>query len=169
MRYGELDVAVCWLLCYVSTSAVPLVTSKPETVFPKEDNDGEKRPQADIDRSIETRGFRMSAEMIKKLAEVFATARECEKKKIKAYTDFLNYLSRSLFKDWNPEQILWAEVSGPRGLYQRAEQSRNQDSEDFQLMAEDVRAHGGTMRKDGYFYWVFDMSKKLTVGRKRAT
>ena len=62
---------------------------------------------------------------------------------------------------WNPEQILWTEAMGEKGLYQRSDDFENPE---FKAMLRDLNGHKGALYRDSSFYWTFPDGK--TVGRK---
>lgn len=68
---------------------------------------------------------------------------------------------------WSPENINWSQAQGTKGPYERypAENEKAESTEDYKNMLEDLKAHNGTLTRDGYFYWVF--TDGATVGRKR--
>lgn len=59
-------------------------------------------------------------------------------------------------------KIAWSKASGAKGEYERSE---DVNSLDFKALLKDLQAHKGCMRKDGYFYWVFENG--TTIGRKK--
>ena len=91
------------------------------------------------------------------------------------FTDLLNGFEASIVKmreqigklegvrvwSWNPEKVKWLEAEGERGKYEKSEDVNNLD---FKAMLKDVAAHNGKLKRDRYFYWVFQNG--TTVGRK---
>jgi len=69
--------------------------------------------------------------------------------------------------EWNPEAIKWVETEGFKGKYERypAEGCKPEGSKDYWNMLKDLKAHGGKLTREGYFYWVFRDGS--TVGRKK--
>lgn len=64
---------------------------------------------------------------------------------------------------WDPSKIVWNEVEGPSGSYDRSEDINNIQ---FKHMLKDLGEHNGKLTRDGIFYWVFQNG--YTVGRKKA-
>ena len=67
-------------------------------------------------------------------------------------------------------RLKWVKAEGPSGAYEYADKKDNMDPsayEDFNMLLEDLREHGGSVTRQGYFIWLFD---KLgdRVGRKPA-
>ncbi len=62
---------------------------------------------------------------------------------------------------WDPNKIKWVEAEGQKGPYERADP---QTTEHFRSMLADLKAHNGTLTRDGLFYWVF--RDQATAGRK---
>ncbi len=67
---------------------------------------------------------------------------------------------------WDVANVKWERVQGERGEYERASCELNAGNKDFDNMLADLKAHGGKMRKGGYFFWLFEFSDKPVVGRK---
>jgi len=63
---------------------------------------------------------------------------------------------------WDPTQIVWTKAEGQKGEYERSEDINNLQ---FKAMLKDLASHGGRMRREGHFYWVFQGG--AIVGRKR--
>jgi len=63
---------------------------------------------------------------------------------------------------WDPTQIVWTKAEGTKGTYERSEDINNLQ---FKAMLKDLASHGGRMRHEGFFYWVFQNG--ATVGRKK--
>lgn len=62
---------------------------------------------------------------------------------------------------WDPNGIAWFEAKGASGKYERSEDVNNPQ---FKEMLKDLAAHGGKLKREGYFYWVFKNGS--VVGRK---
>lgn len=69
---------------------------------------------------------------------------------------------RTMKVGWNPDKIRWEEAEGRKGPYERSEDI---DNPEFKAMLKDLQEHGGTLSRDGYFYWKFQNG--ATVGRKK--
>lgn len=67
---------------------------------------------------------------------------------------------------WDPANVKWERAEGDRGVYEKAVAEANDGVKDFENMVADLKAHGGKMRKGGYFYWLFEFTDRPTVGRK---
>lgn len=63
---------------------------------------------------------------------------------------------------WNSTSINWENANGAKGPY---EKSVNYENLQHKAMLADLESHDGKLRRDGFFYWVFNDHK--TVGRKR--
>jgi len=63
---------------------------------------------------------------------------------------------------WNPDKIMWVQVEGRKGPYERSE---DVDNPEFKALVKDLAAHGGRLTRNGWFYWTFKNGS--TVGRKR--
>lgn len=63
---------------------------------------------------------------------------------------------------WNPNKIKWYDATGTAGLYERSE---DVNSPDFKAMLKDLADHNGKLRREGYFYWLFQNG--TIVGRKQ--
>ena len=94
---------------------------------------------------------------------------------LQALAEFLNgveasaqsareFLNKVKVVGWTPDNIEWETVNGPKGPYQRAQAQKNTD---FQLLLKDLQEHGGKIRKDGFFYWLFD--RQDAIGRKKVS
>jgi hypothetical protein len=70
--------------------------------------------------------------------------------------------SQSQKKSYDTEKIKWEQVKGSSGPYLRSE---DVNSLDFKGLLQDLQAHKGKFRKNGFFYWVFRNGS--TVGRKK--
>ena len=70
--------------------------------------------------------------------------------------------SKSPFPKWDTNKIEWREAEGSKGPYERSQHLNNAE---FKKMLKDVQAHGGTLTRNGYFYWAFRNGS--TVGRKK--
>ena len=81
---------------------------------------------------------------------------------VEAIDEYLNFLSKSMLCEWDPTQIKWIQIEGPRGLYEKA---HSQNNEDFKAMLQDLKAHSGKLTRDNYFYWIFQ--DQTTIGRKK--
>jgi hypothetical protein len=62
---------------------------------------------------------------------------------------------------WDPSKIKWEEAEGPKGRYERSE---DVNSLDFKQLIKDLALHNGRLRREGYFYWLFENG--VTCGRK---
>jgi len=62
---------------------------------------------------------------------------------------------------WDPSKIKWVKAEGQKGPYERADP---QATDHFKSMRTDLKAHDGTLTRDGLFYWVF--RDQATAGRK---
>ena len=65
-------------------------------------------------------------------------------------------------------RLKWIKTTGPSGEYEYADKAENMDPdayEDFKALLADLKEHGGSITRQGYFIWLFD---KLgdRVGRK---
>lgn len=99
-----------------------------------------------------------------------------EEKVLAIITDFMNALEAATVNckhqiaqlvevgepTWNPDKIVWKECTGPKGLYDRSEDT---DNLQFKEMLRDLNSHGGRMNRNGMFYWLFKGGK--IVGRKK--
>lgn len=74
--------------------------------------------------------------------------------------DLVKFLSPEL---WNPEKILWKKALGKKGEYERSEDVNNLE---FKKMLQEINKNGGTLNRDGKFYWTF--YNGYTVGRKNS-
>ena len=91
---------------------------------------------------------------------------------LEAFTDFLNAVDagiqaarqriKAVKVGWNPSEIEWEQADGTKGPYERSEDVNNPE---FKDMLKDLANHGGTLTREGYFYWIF--KNGTTVGRKR--
>jgi len=63
---------------------------------------------------------------------------------------------------WNPNAIKWETKEGAKGPY---EKSTDFDNLQHKAMLRDLADHDGKLRREGYFYWVFQDGN--TVGRKK--
>lgn len=70
--------------------------------------------------------------------------------------------TKSPFPDWNPLKVKWQQAEGSKGTYEKSEDANNVE---FRKMHEDLQEHGGTLTREGYFYWLF--RNRCTVGRKK--
>lgn len=82
------------------------------------------------------------------------------------------YLEKLAPKDeakhnWNPSKIPWVLTQGSRGPYEKASAEETSVSPDFVALLEDLKAHGGKLQREGWFYWKFDKATTPTVGRKK--
>jgi len=68
---------------------------------------------------------------------------------------------------WNPEGIVWSDAVGFSGAYQRHPDVGKpvEATEDYKRLLEDLKAHGGKLQREGWFYWLF--RDGATIGRKR--
>ena len=68
--------------------------------------------------------------------------------------------------NWNPQAIKWVETEGFKGKYERypAEGVKVEGNRDYWNLLKDLKAHGGKLSRNGYFYWIFKDGS--TVGRK---
>jgi hypothetical protein len=64
-------------------------------------------------------------------------------------------------KDYDMGNIKWTEAQGTSGPYQRSE---DVNSLDHKALLQDLAAHKGKMRKNGFFIWTF--KNGYTIGRK---
>jgi len=95
------------------------------------------------------------AELLARLQEAFQNASDA----------IGEYLERSSSADrpaWDPSKIIWEDAQGAKGPYQKSEDVNNPE---FKTMLKDLSAHGRKLRRDGWFYWVFENG--VTVGRKK--
>jgi len=69
---------------------------------------------------------------------------------------------------WNASKIAWVEAEGKKGKYERypAEGEKAESIPDYKDLLADLKAYGGKLTRDGYFFWLFT-ADKATVGRKR--
>jgi len=67
---------------------------------------------------------------------------------------------------WNPEKIRWTQATGSKGVYERypAEGQKAEATSDYKGLLVALNRNDGKMRRDGYFYWLFQ--NKATMGRK---
>lgn len=65
-------------------------------------------------------------------------------------------------KKWDSGKVKWEEKEGPKGLYEKSEDSNNLE---FKNMLKDLANHGGKITRNGYFYWIFQSGN--VVGRKK--
>lgn len=70
-------------------------------------------------------------------------------------------------KGYDPEKIAWIQATGPHGPFEKASAEASSQCQEFVLLLEDLKAHKGTMTKNGLFYWVFNEGP-TTIGRKPA-
>ena len=63
------------------------------------------------------------------------------------------------------EKISWQNREGPKGPYQISEDSTNPD---FTALQQDLEAHKGKLKKEGFFVWQFDQNPQR-LGRKKST
>jgi len=68
---------------------------------------------------------------------------------------------------WDPSKIKWVEAEGFKGPYERypAADAKAEGTADYWNMLKDLKAHGGRLTREGYFYWLFQDGS--TVGRKQ--
>jgi hypothetical protein len=92
---------------------------------------------------------------------------------LQALAEFLNGVEASVqstrhllkkvkVEGWDPGKITWKATEGPSGPYERADK---QDNTDYQLLLKDLQENDGKMRREGFFYWLFD--RQDAVGRKK--
>jgi hypothetical protein len=65
---------------------------------------------------------------------------------------------------WDASKIAWEKASGSKGEYEKANCVGNLD---FENLVKDLQAHGGRLRREGMFYWLFEKTEQPTVGRKK--
>ena len=77
------------------------------------------------------------------------------------------YKELKLVGEWNPSRIKWVETEGFKGKYERypAEGVKVEGNRDYWNMLKDLKAHGGKLTRNSYFYWIFKDGS--TVGRKK--
>jgi hypothetical protein len=68
-------------------------------------------------------------------------------------------------KAYDPERIAWIQATGPHGPFDKATAEASSQCEDFVFLLEDLKAHNGTITKNGLFYWLFKEGP-TTIGRK---
>ncbi len=68
---------------------------------------------------------------------------------------------------WDPNAIKWVQTEGFKGPYERypAADAKAEGTVDYQNMLRDLKAHGGRLTREGWFYWLFQDGS--TVGRKQ--
>ena len=107
----------------------------------------------------------MSEDKKRELAEIladFSTAIESACVSLKRnLQDFLNVEDKPL---WDPSKIAWVKAQGEKGEYEKANCVGNLD---FENLVKDLQAHGGRLRREGMFYWLFEKTEQPTVGRKK--
>ena len=67
---------------------------------------------------------------------------------------------------WDSSKIFWEKAEGGKGPYEKATAEGNKGNSDFDGLVADLKAHGGRLRRLGYFYWLFELSESPAVGRK---
>ena len=72
------------------------------------------------------------------------------------------YIQRNVSYDLN--KIVWEEAKGARGPFEIAREQENSNNVDYKALLEDLRAHKGRMRHEGYFIWLF--KDETAIGRK---
>jgi len=65
-------------------------------------------------------------------------------------------------KLWNPDNIAWTKAEGQKGEYWRSD---DVDCEDYKNLRRELEQSNGRLRKNGYFYWIFQNG--VTIGRKK--
>lgn len=73
---------------------------------------------------------------------------------------------KTTFK-WNSQAIKWTQAEGSKGPYEKASAEETSVPPDFVALLEDLKAHGGKLQRNGWFYWRFDKATAPTVGRKK--
>jgi len=70
-------------------------------------------------------------------------------------------------KPWDPGKIKWIPENGFRGPYERypGKDQKAEATDDYKNMLEDLKAHGGKLTRNSFFYWIFQ--DQATVGRKK--
>lgn len=63
---------------------------------------------------------------------------------------------------WDPAAIRWEKAQGSKGEF---EKSTDVNNNSYKALVQDLKAHGGKLSRDGYFYWLFTSGS--VVGRKR--
>lgn len=69
--------------------------------------------------------------------------------------------TKNPYPEWDAGKVQWSAAEGPKGPYERADR---QDSGDFRTLTEDLKAHGGNLSRDNFYYWLFQDDG--VVGRK---
>ena len=94
----------------------------------------------------------------------FSIALESAAVNLKRYiSDLLNEPANPI---WDPSRIHWERVEGGKGPYEKATAEGNKGNSDFDGLVADLKAHGGRLRRLGFFYWLFELSESPAVGRK---
>lgn len=62
------------------------------------------------------------------------------------------------------EKINFQQMSGSRGPYDMANDNNNKGNTDYQTLKEDLKAHGGRMRRGKEFMWLFQDG--TAIGKK---
>ena len=73
-------------------------------------------------------------------------------------------LSKVINKSYDLNKIVWEEDKGARGPFEIAREQENSNNVDYKALLEDLRAHKGRMRHEGYFIWLF--KDETAIGRK---
>lgn len=92
---------------------------------------------------------------------------ECQSKidKLNEVRETIIGIEKSKLPLWDPSKIVWIKASGPKGDFELATVTNNPNSENFELLQEDLKVHDGKITYQGFFYWLhFD---KESVCRKQ--
>jgi len=113
--------------------------------------------------------------LIAKQAEILSTLRDWfqETGKLRELIDEYLNLEMQLMEQgvvYDLNRLKWVKAEGPSGAYEYADKKDNMDPgayEDFNMLLEDLKEHGGSVMRQGYFIWLFD-KRGDRVGRKPA-
>lgn len=73
--------------------------------------------------------------------------------------------AKAVTRDYDVNKIQWVQKTGAKGPYEFADPKTEGEKTDFKALLADIKAHNGTLTRDGWFYWVFN--DQATVGRKK--